>query len=59
MGVQASQLSGGTNSRWVVRCDRRTLQALVEDARAQSQSFGVVCGAEDFALDLKLSVQIH
>lgn len=56
MRVQASQLSSCTNSRRVVGCDRGSLEALVEDARTKPESFGVVCGVEDLALDLKLSM---
>lgn len=53
LGIQAAQLADGSYARRVVRGDGGALEALVKDARAQAQPLGVVCRAEDAALDLR------
>lgn len=56
-GVEASQLTNCSYPRRVVGSDGGTLEALVQDARSETDAFGVVRGVEDFALDLHVSVR--
>jgi hypothetical protein len=50
--IERPQLGNGTDPRRVVGRYGGTLEALVKDARTETEAFGVVCGVEDFALDL-------
>jgi len=54
--VQAAQLGDRSYPRRVVGGDCGTLEALVKDARSETEAFGVVCGVEDLALNLRMSV---
>jgi len=52
--VEFSQLANCSYPRGVVGRDRGTFEALVKDARTETEAFGVVGGVEDVALDLRL-----
>ena len=53
--VETAQLADGAYPRRVVGCNCGPLEALVQDARSETEALGVVCGVEDFALDLTVS----